>query len=107
MVAAGLLSQIQFLEDTQGRDLELRYFRDQDRREVDFVVTEDRKPILFVECKLDDGAISPHLYYLKQKFPQVSSWQVTHKGQKDFVSADGIRVGPAWKLFAGLNEHLR
>jgi hypothetical protein len=42
-------------------DLELRYFRDVDGREVDFVVTDRRKPVLVVEAKLDDVAVDPAL----------------------------------------------
>ncbi|MBW2369219.1 MAG: winged helix-turn-helix transcriptional regulator [Deltaproteobacteria bacterium] len=30
-------------EDTEGWDVELRYFRDIDKQEVDFVITEDEK----------------------------------------------------------------
>ena len=52
MVACHLLKWVHYQQDTQGRDLELRYFRDVDRREVDLVVVEGREPILLVECKL-------------------------------------------------------
>ena len=33
-------------QDAEGRDLDLRYFRDVDGREVDFVVTERNLPVL-------------------------------------------------------------
>ena len=46
-----------FEQDAKGRDLDLRYFRDTDGREVDFVVTEGRRPILFVEAKWADAEI--------------------------------------------------
>ena len=46
-----LLKWVHFEQDTKGRDLELRYFRDSDGREVDFVVVEGRRPLLFVEAK--------------------------------------------------------
>jgi len=45
LVACHILKWCRYLEDTQGRDMELRYFRDIDRREVDFVVTEENKPV--------------------------------------------------------------
>ena len=96
MIGNHLLKRVQYLEDTQGRDIELRYFRDNEQREVDFVVVEDNKPILFVECKLSDTTISPHLKYLKKKFPQVKSYQLTYKSKKDFISEDGIRVCDAY-----------
>ncbi|MGA1838999.1 MAG: hypothetical protein ACMUIU_00085 [bacterium] len=36
-----LLKWVHYEQDTKGRDLELRYFRDIDGREVDFVITEN------------------------------------------------------------------
>jgi predicted AAA+ superfamily ATPase len=39
------------------RDLrKLRYLRDTDKREVDFVVLEDEKPLFAVECKAGEKA---------------------------------------------------
>ena len=40
LVGCHLLKWVYHEQDTAGRDLELRYFRDTDGREVDFVVTE-------------------------------------------------------------------
>jgi predicted AAA+ superfamily ATPase len=51
MVGLHLLKWIQFEEDTKARGLELRYFRDIDRREVDFIITEKTCPIMAIECK--------------------------------------------------------
>src|SRR3989338_8936344 len=48
MIASHLLKWSQYMYDTQGRDVELRYFRDTQKREVDFVITEDQKPIQFI-----------------------------------------------------------
>jgi predicted AAA+ superfamily ATPase len=95
LVANHLLKWVHFELDTKGRELELRYFRDVDRREVDFVVTESGQPALFVECKWEDAEISPSLRYLKAKYPDVESWQISAMGHKDYLSKDHIRVSPA------------
>ncbi len=58
LVAVHLLKWCYFYQDTEGRNMELRYFRDIDRREVDFVIMENNKPIKFIECKLKDKAVS-------------------------------------------------
>lgn len=87
-----------FLVDTQGREMELRYFKDNEQREVDFVVTEDRKPKLFIDCKYNDTQVSTHLKYLKKKFPDVKAYQLTYCSKKDFLSQDGIRVCDAYKI---------
>ena len=70
LVAGHLLKWIHREEDLEGRDLELRYFRDVDGREVDFVVVERRKPILFVECKLTSSPLDADLRYLVERFPR-------------------------------------
>jgi hypothetical protein len=44
LVASHLLKWVHFEQDARGRDVELRYFRDTDGREVDFVVVEGRLP---------------------------------------------------------------
>ena len=44
MVAGHLLKYCHHLEDTQGHRMELRFIRDVDLREIDFVVLQDKKP---------------------------------------------------------------
>lgn len=102
LVACHLLKWVHFQQDTQGRDLELRFFRDVDRREVDFVVTEDRQPILFVECKLADRGIDRPLRYLKARFPTADAIQIALAGQRDYQTPEGIRAMPAVKFLRKL-----
>lgn len=104
MIGSHLLKRIHFLEDTQGRDLELRYFKDDEQREVDFVVTERKMPLLFIECKLSETTISPHLRYLKNKFPKVPSYQLTYDSKKDFQTPEGIRLVDAHKVLGQILE---
>ncbi len=95
LVAAHLLKWVHFQQDTQGRDLDLRYFRDTDGREVDFVIVEGRLPVLAVECKLDDAPVSAALRYFQAKFPKVDAWQIAAHGHADYQTPEGIRVAPA------------
>jgi hypothetical protein len=39
------------------------YVRDKERREVDFLVTNHRRPCLLLETKLTDERVSPALRY--------------------------------------------
>ena len=68
--------------DAEGLDYELRYFRDRDGREVDFVVTLKKAPVLLVECKRSDRPVSAHLEYLAAKFPAAKAYQVSFEGKK-------------------------
>jgi predicted AAA+ superfamily ATPase len=102
LVAGHLLKWVEYQVDAQGRRVELRYFRDIDGREVDFVLTHDGKPVGFVECNLGDAPVSNGLKYLAARFPGVPAWQVSPAGARDYVSAEGIRVCPAHVLLGQL-----
>lgn len=95
MVASHLLKWVHFRQDTEGLDLELRYFRDSEGREVDFVVVDRGVPMMMVESKLSDTKPDRSLRYLRRRFPDCPAWQVSATGQKDFLTPEGIRVCPA------------
>jgi hypothetical protein len=102
LVACHLLKWCFFLQDTQGRDTELRYFRDVDKREVDFVLIEDENPIHFIECKLSSKSLSPSLRYLKVRFPSVKATQITLEKDVDLMTKEGIRICSAHKFLSNL-----
>jgi predicted AAA+ superfamily ATPase len=94
MVASLLLKYCHYIEDSEGFRMELRYLRDKEKREVDFVVLKDRKPIFAVECKTGEQSPSRHLTYFAERTPIPIFYQV-HMGKRDFESLKGkIRVLP-------------
>jgi predicted AAA+ superfamily ATPase len=95
LVASHLAKWVDFEVDSKGRDLELRYFRDVEGREVDFVVLEKRQPSYFIEAKWNDVPLDSSLKYLKTKYPNVEAWQLSAVGKKDYQTPEGIRVAPA------------
>lgn len=95
LIANHLLKWVHFVEDTEGRELELKFFRDIDLREVDFVITENSKPTMMVEVKISESPISSGLNYLHQRFPECEAWQIHLHGSKDYRTPEGIRVAPA------------
>ena len=92
LMASQLLKYCHFIEDTEGFRMDLRFLRDTDKREVDFVVLKDKKPIFAVECKRGDRSISPALYYFMERTEIPKFYQV-HDGKKDYEKG-GIRVIP-------------
>lgn len=102
MVALHLLKWMQFEEDTKARELELRYFRDIDGREVDFIITEKKRPIMAIECKWDDAEINKGLIYFKKHFPDCRAMQISMVGKKDYISSHNIEVCNAVKLLSTL-----
>ena len=96
MVACQLLKYCHWVEDTEGHVMELRYLRDTDKREVDFVVLKDRKPLFAVECKSGDKAIGPALHYFAERTPIPHFYQ-THLGDRHF-STGKVTVLPFIRL---------
>ena len=102
LVALHLLKWVHYKQDSEGVDWELRYFRDIDGREVDFVITDNRRPIHLIEAKWSDESIAKGLRYLKTRFSEAEAHQISAVGQKDYRSPDGIRVCPALSLLRDL-----
>ena len=92
LVACQLLKYCHHQEDTQGYRMELRFIRDTDRREVDFVVLRDGEPLFGVECKSGEKAPSPAIAYFRARTSIEDFYQV-HLGRRDYL-ADRTRVMP-------------
>lgn len=91
LVACHLLKWCHFLEDSEGRAMELRYYRDTTGREVDFVLMEDDRPFMFIECKTSQGRSHRGLSYLKGKYPEVPATLIDTRTNSDTIAKDGIR----------------
>ena len=76
MVASHLLKFCHFLEDTGGEKMELRFLRDTDKREVDFVVLKNKRPMFAVECKSAHGPLSTHIKYFRERTSIPQFYQV-------------------------------
>ncbi len=92
LIAGHLLKWVHFHQDFKGEDMDLCYFRDTEKREVDFVITKNKKPIQAIECKLKSKEVSPHLKYFKFKFPKVECIQVHLEQKKEYISKENIKV---------------
>lgn len=96
LVASHLLKYCHFVEDTQGEKMELRFLRDRDGREVDFVVMKNATPLFAVECKSGDRQLSKHIAYFKERTPIPEFFQV-HQGTSDFGNESTTgRCLPFW-----------
>ena len=92
LVASQLLKYNHFIEDTEGYRMELRFLRDTDRREIDFVVLKEGRPMFAVECKSGEKSVNPCLFYFKERVNIPMLYQV-HRGTMDYEK-EGIRVLP-------------
>lgn len=95
-IACHLLKYCHFIEDTEGFKMELRFLRDTDRREIDFVVLKDNIPLFAVECKTGEKNINPSIFYFKERTVIPRFYQV-HTGRDDYIN-NGVRVLPVQAL---------
>ncbi len=104
MVAGHLLKYCHFLEDYHGEKMELRFLRDTDKREIDFVVLKNKKPLFAVECKKGEKQLSPWIKYFAERTSIPAFYQV-HLGTKDYGSIESGRVLPFEKFVSELLTH--
>jgi predicted AAA+ superfamily ATPase len=90
MVACHLLKAVEGWTDLGFGDFELRYLRDKQKREVDFLVVRDRKPWFLVEVKISESSPSPSLAYFQGQTRAAHAFQVVMN--LAFQEADCFRV---------------
>lgn len=88
LCACHLLKAVEGWTDLGFGNFELRYVRDKQGREVDFVVVRDGRPWFLVEAKLADEALSPALAYFQGQTGAEHAFQVTGAGS--YVQADAF-----------------
>jgi predicted AAA+ superfamily ATPase len=98
VVALHLLKLVDAWNDRGHGDFALWYVRDKERREVDFLVTERRRPYLLLEAKLDDEQPTPALRYFRDRLRPRHAVQLVREGTPRRV--DGVHVLPADRLLA-------
>ena len=69
-VACALLRELHLLEDFEGRKTSLCLLRDKDKREVDFLVSIDRRPRQLVEIEVSDDSFAPALEHFLSFLPK-------------------------------------
>jgi predicted AAA+ superfamily ATPase len=84
--ACHLLKSVEAWTDLGLGRFELRYIRDLQKREVDFVVIRDGEPWMLVEAKHGDSKLSKHLAYFQGATGAPYAFQVSM--QADYVEAD-------------------
>ncbi len=77
LIASHLYKAVHFWTDRGFGEYGLYYLRDKDKREVDFLVTKNRKPWFMVEVKASgDKGLSRWLYYYQEKLKIPHAFQI-------------------------------
>jgi predicted AAA+ superfamily ATPase len=91
LVATHLLKRLHFIEDYFGYRCQLRYIRDKDGREVDFVTIIDKKINDLIEVKNGDHNISTSLKFYANKLKPRRAIQIVGNLKRSF-DKDNIQV---------------
>ena len=84
LIATHLLKKIHYLEDSKGLQFELKYIRDKEFREVDFVILKDNKIFALIEVKFSDDKISKSLQYYSEKLKPKHSIQIVANLKQEY-----------------------
>ncbi len=85
-VACHLLKAVHGWQDLGLGQFELRYLRDKQQREVDFIIIKDRQPWFLVEVKYSDKKLVPGLGYFQAQLQAPHAFQAVL--DMDYVEAD-------------------
>ena len=102
--ACCLLKHCHYQQDVLGRSMQLHYLRTKDKKEVDFLISQDNTPIEMVEVKLSDRTISKPLSYFKQRYSHIKAVQIVQNLRQDEYSRDrDIHILNAGNYLAALS----
>ncbi len=99
--AAALLKHVHFLHDAKGRDIDLRYARTKEGREVDFTIVQDGRPSWLIEIKRSEAAPAPSLLFFQKALKPERAFQLVLELRRE-THQDGIDVVRAADWLAGL-----
>ncbi len=103
MVACHILKFCHYYRDVNGIDIDLRYVRDREKREVDFLLVYDKKPWMLIEAKVGKPDNFGPLRYFAEKLRVKEKYMICLDEKHDYLDrASGTTVIPAAKFFAAL-----
>lgn len=100
LIATSLLKRLHFLEDRDGYRYELRYIRDKEGREVDFVIVKEGELEELIEAKFSDENISKSLLYYAKRLNPKRATQIVATIKRPF-DKNQIKVTDPVSYFQG------
>ncbi len=101
LVATHLLKRNHFLEDTTGKEHDLYYVRDKEKREVDFLTTADKKIEKIIEVKSSENEFSTALAYYAERLSS-PAYQVVLNLKRERSTKHRLKMISIEDFLAGL-----
>ena len=99
LIACVLLKYNHFREDCYGEKRNFHYLRNKEKREIDFLLTKENKPIKMIEAKWKDDKLTPHFdFFARDISVPVKKIQVVRDLEKEKTTGAGheIRRAAGW-----------
>ena len=105
LVALSLLSEIDFIKDTEGRKLNLNYLRNKEGNEIDFTIREEEQITHAIECKWTSNQPDKSFRVFFEKGKLKSNKYLQLMGQKTTSKEypNGLKVLSAEKWLKEIN----
>lgn len=101
VVAVHLRKLVDTWNDFGEGEFNLHFVRDKEKREVDFLITRERKPWLLLEAKLTETQLDTSLKYFHERLHPKASFQLVRNESRQYINkkADNIwAIGAARAL---------
>ncbi|MBI1871749.1 MAG: ATP-binding protein [Chlamydiae bacterium] len=104
MVALHLLKACDTWNDLGYGDFELHYVRDKEKREVDFLIANGKKPWALIECKYSDKTIDRSLLYFQERLKPTYAFQAVYALEENvhYKTSSGIFLTSATHFLSKL-----
>jgi len=86
LVAVHLLKACHYWTDAGYGNFRLHYTRDKEKRETDFLITNENKPYWLIECKLSDKNLDRSLTYFHERLHPRRSFQVVREADPSLLA---------------------
>lgn len=100
LVAVSLLQYCNSIEDSRGKRAALRYVRTKEKKEIDFALEVEDRPLQLIEVKWADETVSPTLRYFRDRYGWPAVQVVRHLRHEQVI--DGIELRAASRYLAEL-----
>jgi predicted AAA+ superfamily ATPase len=85
LVALHLLQKIHYIQDFEGHKIELYFLRDKEKREIDFLIVHENKPIEMIKVKWKKENLSNNFDYFQKKLNIEKKTQIIFENNKETV----------------------
>lgn len=100
-VATMLQKHVFFLQDSEGKEIDLHYLRTKDGAEVDFALSDGRQLTHLIECRASADGLHPALRRFSKQFACAQSVQIVGSLRQE-QTRDGVEIRRAADWLAEL-----